>query len=86
MPFPTLARLIDAVPEIFFLINLDGQIVLANRAAQRQFGLGANEMLGRELISLVTNSEAELREYLARSARSTSPTLTPLKWRHRQES
>lgn len=85
MPFPTLIRLIDAIPDIFYLIDLDGRVVTANRAAQRQFGLMSDELLGLELISLLDNSEAELRDYLARCARSTSPILTPLKWRHHQE-
>lgn len=85
MPFPTLIRLIDAVPDIFFLVDLDGRLVAANRAAQRQFNLQANTILGLELISLLDNSEAQLREFLARSARSTSPTLTPLNWRHNRE-
>ena len=85
MPVTTLVRLIDAIPDIFFLIGLDGRAISANRAAQRQFGLKSDELLGFELISLLDNSEAELRDYLARCARSTSPILTPLKWRHNKE-
>jgi len=85
MAFETLRRLIDSIPDIFILVDLDGRLLAANRAAQRQFDLPPALQGGIELASLLQTTPKELRAALARAGRSTNPMLVPLKWLKQRE-
>ena len=85
MVLGTLKKLIDSIPDIFLLVDLEGRILVANRATQRQFNLIASGEDEIELTMFLDNSLKELRQILAHASRSTSPTMAPLKWKQIRE-
>ena len=61
---------IDLLPEPMLLVNVDAEILAANRAMAQQLGVARDAVVHRQLDTLVTDSAAALREYLQRCARS----------------
>ncbi|HET6518639.1 MAG TPA: histidine kinase dimerization/phosphoacceptor domain -containing protein [Geminicoccaceae bacterium] len=66
-------QLCDALPEVVFLVDLRGSVVLANGRAARLLGRRADQIAGRPLAEFVAGDPAPARAYLARCARSGAP-------------
>jgi signal transduction histidine kinase len=61
---------IDLLPEPMLLVDVDGAILAANHALAQQLGLPRDALIHRQLDALVTESAAEVRDYLQRCAAS----------------
>src|SRR5215470_2215541 len=65
-----LARVVDACDDALFVVDLDGTLMSWNAAAERSFGYGADEVLGRGIDLLVPpERRGELDEELERARR-----------------
>ena len=69
------ARLTRPLPEAYFLVEVEGGILAANRAAARLTDRRASELVGRTLPEIAAGDAAGLRDYLRRAA--TSGELIP---------
>ncbi len=53
-PERALTEIVDNMSDLLFLVNPDGEIAVANKAAQNTTGYGASEMKGKEISRLLT--------------------------------
>ena len=67
--------LLDAAPDAMVVVNLGGEIVLANVRAETQFGYRRQELLGRPVQSIVPHGFAEW--LVADGTRSVADVLAP---------
>ncbi|MFL5348452.1 MAG: GAF domain-containing protein [Hyalangium sp.] len=65
----TLSAIIQASPAAILLMDQDGTVRLWNSAAERIFGWTSEEALGRSLLAVPQDQQAEFRESLERAAR-----------------
>jgi len=78
----TLQTLIDAAPVTIFALDENERITLWNKAAERQWGWTADEVLGRPVETVPDHKRAEFEESLARNRRGES-TLSETQGQHR---
>ena len=69
------ARLTRPLPEAYFLVDADGVVLAANRAASQLVGRPASELVGSSLPDVATGDPADLIDYLHRAA--TTGSLIP---------
>lgn len=74
-------KLADALPAALILLSGDGEVLAANRQAQRMLGdsLRAND--GSNLYDLVSNSAVDLTRMLRTWSRSRSPVPASISWK-----
>lgn len=65
--------LLEAAPDAMVVVNEGGEIVMLNARAQKQFGYGRDELLGRKVTSIIPEGFAE--RLLADALRSTADAL-----------
>jgi len=70
----------DALPEALILITDQLEIVSVNKAALEVFGCAAKEIIGKRLIELTSNGEANLLTQAKMWLRSRKPIPATLKW------
>jgi diguanylate cyclase (GGDEF)-like protein/PAS domain S-box-containing protein len=51
--------LLEAAPDAMVVVNQGGEIVLSNLQAEKQFGYGSGELLGRQVTSIIPQGFAE---------------------------
>jgi PAS domain S-box-containing protein len=66
--------LLEAAPDAMVVVNHGGEIVLANLQAEKEFGYGQDELLGRNMTNIVPEGFAE--RLLAGGLQSAEDTLT----------
>jgi PAS domain S-box-containing protein len=66
--------LLQAAPDAMVVVNHGGEIVLANLQAEKEFGYGQDELLGRSMKNIIPEGFAE--RLLAGGLRSTEDALT----------
>ena len=62
-------KLIDAFPEAILLVEKQGRILSANKAALELFGCDLDRLAGRDLSSLVTDDSSQINLYLGACSR-----------------
>jgi PAS domain S-box-containing protein len=65
--------LLDAAPDAMVVVNLGGEIVLANLRTETQFGYGRHELVGQPVTSIIPHGFAESR--VADGTRSVADVL-----------
>ena len=65
--------LLEAAPDAMVVVNQGGEIVLSNLQAEKQFGYGSGELLGRQVTSIIPQGFAE--RLVADGARSAAEAL-----------
>ena len=63
-------KLIDAFPEALLLVEKQGRILSANKAALELFGAPLDRLAGHNLSSLVTDDSSQLDLYLHACSRA----------------
>jgi PAS domain S-box-containing protein len=66
--------LLEAAPDAMVVVNHGGEIVLANRQAEKEFGYGQDELLGQNMKNIIPEGFAE--RLLAGGLRSAEDALT----------
>jgi PAS domain S-box-containing protein len=66
--------LLEAAPDAMVVVNHGGEIVLANRQAEKEFGYGQDELLGRSMKNIIPEASAE--RLLAGGLRSAEDAMT----------
>lgn len=78
-------RLADALPEVLILISADAELLAANRAAGRFFGVAPSRLVGRSLFELVKTPETVVRKHIKLWHRTRTPIPAPLLWKTRSQ-
>ena len=65
--YQDLARFMEAIPDVLFVLDRDGRLTLWNRRLETATGLAANVLAGRPLAELLVDADREgMRQALAR--------------------
>ena len=57
--YSIIARLLEAAPDAMVVVNQDGDVILLNGQAERQFGYRRDELLGQKVTNIVPEGFAE---------------------------